>query len=142
MPNDRRAILQLILDDQSTTAVERVEAKKLLAGMDGSPPPAPRRRSARNLSAPITQADSDADVEGWYHRDLVDQNLTSTDRNEIFNGFDISTRAILDAFGSNILWLFTNNEAEVPILIEAATNSQSAFVRAKALTTLGAIAGY
>jgi hypothetical protein len=137
-PGDKRRILQSIADDERRPTHERDAARREL-GADQ--PQSPRRRG-RNSDAPITQADRDADIENWYHRDLLDKNLTSSDRNEIFNGFDSSTQAILDAFGSNILWLFTNNEAEVPVLIEAVTNTTSEFIRAKALSTLRAIGNY
>ena len=134
MQDYKTELLQQIANDERRPQKEREAAcRELAAGGQ-----APRRR--RRNSAPITQDDRDADIENWYHRDLLDKNLTSTDRNEIFNGFDPSTQAILDAFGSNILWLFTNNEAEVPVLIEAAKNTKSDFIRSKALMTLGAIA--
>jgi hypothetical protein len=135
-PGDKRQILQSIADDERRPEHERDAARREL---NADQPQSPRRRG-RNSTAPITQEDRDCDIENWYHRDLLDKDLTSTDRNEIFNGFDSSTQAILDAFGSNILWLFGNNAVEVPVLIEAVRNTKSDFIRSKALMTLGAIA--
>ncbi len=136
MQDYKTELLQQIANDDRRPQRERDAARHELTTA-GQPA---RRHRGRNSNTPISQEDRDCDIVNWYKRDLLDTNLTATDRREIFNGFDASTQAILDAFGSNLFWLFTNNAAEVPVLIDAAKNTKSEFIRAKALSTLGAIA--
>src|SRR5580692_7008180 len=78
-----RKILQLIINDDASTEVERAEAKRALAEMTvAQSPPSPRRRG-RNANTPQSQEDKDSDVENWYRRDLRDSGLTCSDRQEI-----------------------------------------------------------
>jgi hypothetical protein len=97
------------------------------------------RRRGRNANAPITQQDQDADIENSFR---YDANLTTQDRIEIDRSLDESTRSILAAFGSSILWLFGNNTAEIQLLIDLHRKTQSDFVRAKTNTTIQWIADY
>ena len=54
---------------------------------------------------------------------------------------DESTRAILAAIGNNILlWLFNNNLADVPVLIDCVNRTGSDLVKQKALEALCLIA--
>jgi hypothetical protein len=136
-----RKILQLIIDDATSTEVERTEAKRALGELatDQSPPPAPRRRG-RNANTPQSQEDLDSDVENWFQRNLRDSSLTSSDRRDIFQGFDPSTQALLDAFSSRLLGLF--NAADPQVLIDAYGKTKSAFVKDKVIETVRHIATY
>ena len=139
LANDRRKILQLIIDDPGSTDQERSEAKRALAELttDQSPPASPHRRG-RNV--PQTQEDIDSDVELWYRRDLRDSSLTSSDRREIFQGYDLSTQKLLDVFSNRLLGLFNTTDPQV--LIDAYRTTKSAFVKAKVIETIRHIATY
>jgi hypothetical protein len=141
LANDRRKILQLIIDDPGSTDQERSEAKRALAESttDQSSPPSPRRHG-RNANVPQTQEDKDSDVENWFQRDLRDSSLTGSDRRDIFQGFDPSTQALLDAFSSRLLGLF--NAADPQVLIDAYGKTKSAFVKDKVIETVRHIATY
>jgi hypothetical protein len=58
--HDRRRLLQLIIDDPASTTLERTEAIKALE-QNGAP--APSHRRGRNANAPMSQADTDSDLE-------------------------------------------------------------------------------
>ena len=88
---------------------------------------------------PQTQEDKDSDVETWY-RDLRDSGLTSSDRREIFLGFDLSTQKLLDAFSNRLLGLFSPDDSQV--LIDAYRQTKSEFVKAKVIETVCHIATY
>jgi hypothetical protein len=136
-----RKILQLIINDDASTEVERTEAKRVLGEMtaDQSTPLSPRRRG-RNSNVPMSQEDLDSDIENWYRRDLLDSSLTSSDRHEIFQAFDPATRTLLDAFGNRLLWLF--NDGDLQVLIDAYRKTNSAFVKEKIISTITNIAAY
>jgi hypothetical protein len=134
-----RKILQLIINDDASTDVERTEAKRALGELTvASPPPAPRR--GRNANVPQTQEDIDSDVENWYRRDLSDSGLTCSDRQEIFQTFDPSTQRLLDAFSNRLLGLF--DAADPQVLIDAYRKTNSAFVKDKVIETIPHIATY
>jgi hypothetical protein len=132
-----RKILQLIINDDASTEVERTEAKRVLGEMTAKTPPSPRR--GRNSSVPQTQEDIDNDIESSFRHD---SQLTTQDRIEIVRGLEPSTQAVLAAFGSSVLWLFENNLAEIALLIDLHGKTQSDFVRAKAIKTIQWIADY
>jgi hypothetical protein len=136
-----RKILQLIIDDPASTEVERTEAKRALGELtaDQPTPQSPRRRG-RNSNTPQSQEDLDSDVENWYQRDLRDSSLTSSDRRDIFQGFDPSTQALLDAFSNRLLGLFSPDDSQV--LIDAYRQTKSEFVKAKVIETIRHIAAY
>jgi hypothetical protein len=104
---------------------------------DQSPRPSPRR--GRNSNVPQTQEDKDSDVETWY-RDLRDSGLTSSDRREIFQGFDPSTQLLLNAISNRLLGLF--DAADPQVLIDADRKIKSAFVRGKVIETIRHIETY
>jgi hypothetical protein len=79
------------------------------------------------------------DVETWY-RDLRDSSLTSSDRSDIFLGFDLSTQKLLDVFRYRLLGLF--NAADPQVLIDAYRTTKSEFVKAKVIGTIRHIATY
>jgi hypothetical protein len=134
-----RKILQLIIDDPASTEVERTEAKRALGELAADQsPPSPRR--GRNASVPQTQDDLDSDVENWYRRDLLDSSLTSSDRRNIFLGFDLSIQKLLDVFSNRLLGLF--NATDPQVLIDAYRTTKSAFVKAKVIETIRHIATY
>jgi hypothetical protein len=132
--------LQRVIDDPASTAVERTEAQRALAELIATDQPTQQPSRRRGRDAPMTQEDEDADIENWYRRDLLASSLTSSDRSEIFQGFDPSTQAILDAFGNQLLWLFS--DTDIQVLIDAYTKSTSEFVRAKTIDTIKHIATY
>jgi hypothetical protein len=135
-----RKILQLIINDDASTEVERAEAKRALAEMTvAQSPPSPRRRG-RNSNTPQSQEDIDSDVENWYRRDLRDSSLTSSDRRDIFLGFDLSTQKLLDVFSNRLLGRF--NAADSQVLIDAYGKTKSEFVKAKVIETIRHIAAY
>jgi hypothetical protein len=79
-------------------------------------------------------------VQNWYQRDLRDSSLTSSDRRDIFQGFDPSTQALLDAFGNRLLWLF--NDGDLQVLIDAYRKTNSEFVKEKIISTITNIAAH
>jgi hypothetical protein len=66
--------------------------------------------------------------------------LTSSDRREIFLGFDLSTQKLLDVFSNRLLGLFSVTDPHV--LINAYGKTKSAFVKAKVIETVRHIATY
>jgi hypothetical protein len=140
IPPESRTILQSIADDERRPAHEREAARRELANGETTATPTPRRRR-RNANVPMSQADQDADIIAALTFRPSD-GLTSSDRIEIEAGMDESTRAILAAFGSALLWLFNNNAAEIQILIDLHGRTQSDFVREKATETIRWIAAY
>lgn len=138
--NDRRKILRLIIDDPASTDVERAEAELELSALTGDQSKPPSRRYGRNRDVPQTQSDVDADLEQALTFRPND-GLTIGDRVEIERGMPESTRAILDAIGDNcLLWLFTNNATDVPVLVDCVGRTQSEVVRSKSLDALRLIA--
>jgi hypothetical protein len=129
-------ILRLIIADPGSTDVERSEAQRVL-GADPSKPSS--RRRGRHSNVPQTQADQDQDITTAITFRPTD---TASDRIEIEAGMDESTRAILAAFGSALLWLFDNNAAEIQLLIDLHGRTQSDLVRLKTLQTIRWIAHY
>jgi hypothetical protein len=136
--NDRVKILQQIVNDATSTSVERTEARLALAELNGDSSK-PSRRYGRNSNVPQSQADIDCDIETHF-RNLYDDRLDAQAQIEM--DLSESTRAILDAFGSSLLWLFGNNAAETHILIDLHGKTQSDFVREKTLSTIRWIAGH
>jgi hypothetical protein len=131
---NRSKILQLIADDPASTYIERTEAMRVLGEMTGQP--APSHRRGRNANAPMSQADEDADLE-MALTSRPNDGLTSIDIYEIEAAFHPVTRQCLDAIGSNLLLhLFTNNEADVPILISLVQRTGSVLAKTKALDAL------
>jgi hypothetical protein len=137
LANNRRKILQHVIDDPASTEVERAEATRELNATAPSTPPSSRR--GRNANVPMAQQDQDADIENSFR---YDAQLTTQDRIEIDRSLDQSTRSILAAFGSSILWLFANNAAEIQLLIDLHGKTHSDFVRAKTIQTIRWIADY
>jgi hypothetical protein len=138
IPQSQKMILQQIADDERRPVNEREAARRELAAPAAlSTPPSPRRRG-RN-SVPQTQEDKDSDVETWY-RDLRDNSLTTSDRREIFLGFDLSTQKLLDVFSNHLLGLF--NATDSQLLIDAYSTTKSEFVKAKVIETIRHIATY
>jgi hypothetical protein len=129
-------ILRLIIADPGSTDVERSEAQRVLG--ESADPSKPTRRG-RNSGIPMSQQDQDADLITALTFRPSD---TSSDRIEIEAGMDESTRAILGAFGSALLWLFDDNPAEIQTLIDLHGRTHSNFVRAKATETIRWIADY
>jgi hypothetical protein len=130
-------ILRLIVNDPASTEVERTEALRALDDLKVKQSP---HRRGRNSNVPMTQADQDSDLTAalTIHRN---DGLTSLDRLEIHRSLDESTRAILGAIRNNsLLWIFTNNQADVPILIDCVNRTGSSIVKAKALEALQLIA--
>jgi hypothetical protein len=144
LENDRRKIrLQQIIDDPASTDQERSEATCALCELNSDQPaPSLPGRHGRNANVPQTQADQDVDIESWYQRVLLDSNLTSSDRRDIFQGCDSSTQAIVEAFTNHLLWLFGNNDAEIHLLIDLHRRTQSDFVRSRVISTIRDIATY
>jgi hypothetical protein len=97
IPQSQKMILQSIANDERRPMNEREAARRELAGPVAQSPPSPRRRG-RNSTVPQTQEDKDSDVENCFQRDLRDSSSTSSDRREIFLGFDLSTQKLLDVF--------------------------------------------
>jgi hypothetical protein len=141
MPNYKKDLLQQIADDEHRPANEREAARRELAApaADQSPPSSPRRRG-RNSNAPQTQEDLDSDVENWFQRDLRDSSLTCSDRHAIFQGFDLWTQRLLDAFSNRLLGLFSATDPQV--LIDACSKTKSEFVKDKVIETIRHIAAY
>jgi hypothetical protein len=139
--NDRRKLLQLIIDDPSNTDQERTEAQRALDELTADQSRPSRRKYGRNGNLPQTQADQDADIEAHF-RNLHDDALTLQDRTQIDSEFGQDTQLILDGFFSEIAALYTCNDAEIPLLIGLAKRTQSDFVRTKTLRAIRAIAGY
>src|SRR5580693_1178036 len=138
-PPNQKMILQQIANDERRPANEREAARCELAGPVAQSPPSSPHRRGRNASVPQTQEDKDSDVETWY-RDLRDSGLTSSDRREIFLGFDLSTQKLLDAFSNRLLGLFSPDDSQV--LIHAYRQTKSEFVKAKVIETVCHIATY
>jgi hypothetical protein len=92
-----RKILQLIINDDASTEVERAEAKRALAEMTvAQSPPSPRRRG-RNSNTPQSQEDTDSDVENWYRRlALTDARFFS---DSIYRPRSYSTRLAIVSLG-------------------------------------------
>jgi hypothetical protein len=139
-PPESRTILQAIADDVRRAPHERDAARRELAGPVAQSPPSSPRRRGRNANTPQSQEDFDSDVENWYRRDLLDSSLTGSDRREIFQGFDPSTQALLDALSYRLLGLF--NAADPQVLIDAYSKTKSEFVKAKVIETIRHIATY
>jgi len=139
-PPDSRTILQMIADDETRPPQEREEARRAIAelNVDQSPP---SRLLGRNANAPQSQADVDSDIESHF-RNFHDPRLDGQGRREIEQCLSELTRAILAAFGNSLLWLFTNNDAEIKILIDLHRRTQSDFVREKTARTIRWIADY
>jgi hypothetical protein len=138
--NDRRKLLQLIIDDPASSEQERTEAKLALGEMSTDQSTPPSRRLGRNGNVAQTQMDVDADLEQALTFRPND-GLTTQDRIEIERGLPESTRAILNAIGDNtLLWLFGNNVADVPVLIECVNRTGSRVVKEKAIQALQLIA--
>jgi hypothetical protein len=135
---NRSKILQLIADDPASTHIERTEAMRVLGEMTGQP--ARSHRRGRNANVPLTQADIDSDLE----QALTFRNndgLTTGDQIEIEHGYDPATKRILDAILDNIvLWLFSANETDVPVLIDIIGKTGSSLVKEKAMSALRLIA--
>jgi hypothetical protein len=138
LANNRLKILRHVIDDPASTEVERAEATRELNATDQSAPSSPRR-GGRNANVPMSQQDQDSDIENSFR---YAANLTTQDRIEIVRSLDESTRAILAAFGSSILWLFADNAAEIQLLIDLHGRTHSDFVRAKTIQTIRWIADY
>ena len=118
LPPNQKMILQSIADGERRPMNEREAARRELATVDQPKPQLPsRRRHGRSAGVPPSQSDLDCDVQNWYQRDLRDSSVTSSDRHDIFQGFDPSTQALLDAFGNRLLWLF--NDGDLQVLIDA-----------------------
>lgn len=138
-PPESKTILQAIADDVRRAPHEREAARRELAGpVAQSTALSPRRRSRNDT--PMTQEDKDCDVQNCFQRDLRDSSLTSSDRRDIFLGFDLSTRGLLDAFSNRLLGLF--NATDPQVLIDAYRKTRSAFVKAKVIETIHHIATY
>jgi hypothetical protein len=138
IPPESRMILQAIADDERRPAHEREAARRELANGESPSKPSLRRRN-RNSNLPMTQQDQDADLTTAL---TFRPSETSSDRIEIEAGMDDSTRAILAAFGSCLLWLFDNNAEEIRILIDLHRRTQSESIRDKATKTIRWIADY
>jgi|SRR5580658_6464169 hypothetical protein len=132
--HDRRRLLHFVIDDPASTTVESTEALRVLGEMTGQP--ARSHRRGRNANVPLTQADIDADLE----QALTFRNndgLTTGDQIEIEHGYDLATKRILDAILDNIvLWLFSANETDVPVLIDIVNRTDGSLVKTKALDAL------
>jgi len=130
----------MIADDETRPPQEREEARRAIAelNVDQSPP---SRRLGRNANAPQSQADVDSDIQNHF-RNLHDPQLDDQGRREIELDLSESTRAILSAFGNRLLWLFHDNAAELPLMMDLHQRTQSAFVKAKALEVITHIAKY
>jgi len=139
--NDRRKLLQLIIDDPASTDQERTEAQHALSELTADQRLPSPRKYGRNGNLPQTQPDEDADIEAHF-RNLHDDALTQQDRIQIDSEFGQDTQLILDAFFSELAALYTRGDAEIPLLIGLAQRTQSDFVRAKTLRAIRAIAGY
>jgi hypothetical protein len=140
IPQSQKMILQQIADDERRPVNERQAARRELAAPVAQSTPLSPRCRGRNSGVPQTQEDKDSDVENWYQRDLRDGSLTSSDRREIFLGFDPSTQRLLDAFSNRLLGLFSASDTEV--LIGAYGKTMSEFVKAKVIETVRHIATY
>jgi hypothetical protein len=139
LPPNQKMILQQIADDERRPMNEREAARRELAApVAQSPPPSTRR--GRNANTPPSQEDKDSDVENWFQRDLRDSSLTSSDRREIFLGFDPSIQKLLDVFSNRLLGLF--NATDPHVLIDAYRTTKSEFVKAKVIETIRHIATY
>jgi hypothetical protein len=66
--------------------------------------------------------------------------LTSSDRRDIFLGFDPSTRGLLDVLSNRLLGLFSADDSQV--LIDAYRKTRSDFVKTKVIETVRHIATY
>ena len=137
--NNRRKTLRLIIDDASSTPLERAEAERAITELDDESVPRPPRRFGRNANVPQSQADQDADIENHY-RNLNDDRLDSEARREIDRSLPESTRAILAAYFSEMMAISARHETEIPLLIDLAKRTQSEFVRTKTLQAIHAIA--
>ena len=82
-PGDKQQMLQQIADDERRPLHEREAARRELA-IAGQPKSQPSSRRARDADAPTSQSDIDSEIEAWYQRVLLDNNLTASDRREIF----------------------------------------------------------
>ncbi len=140
IPQNQKMILQAIADDERRPVNEREAARRELAAPVAQSPSPSAHRRGRNSSVPQTQDDIDSDVENWYRRDLRDSGLTCSDRQEIFQAFDLSTQRLLDAFSNRLLGLF--DAADPQVLIDAYSTTKSDFVKAKIIETIRHIATY
>jgi hypothetical protein len=138
-PQDSKTILQMIADDERRSSQERAEADRAIAELNvlqSSPSP---RRLGRNSNVPQSQSDIDADLEQAliFH---PNDSLTMADQIEIERGLPQSTKSVLDAIGDNILLrLFSNNEADVPVLVDCVSRTESEIVKVKALQAIRVI---
>jgi len=139
-PQDSKAILQMIADDETRPPQEREEARRAIAELNVDQSPSPRRLG-RNANAPQSQADVDSDIQNHF-RNLHDPRLDGQGRREIELDLSESMRAILGAFGNRLLWLFHDNAAELPLMMDLYQRTQSEFVKAKALEVITHIAKY
>jgi hypothetical protein len=136
IPQNQKTILQQIADDICRPAHEREAARRELS--PSAQVTSPKR--GRNSNAPMSQADTDSDLE----RELTlhsNDGLTTQDRIEITRGLDPATLQILDAIQDNtLLWLFTSNLTDVPVLIDIIGKTGSSIVKEKAMSALQLIA--
>jgi hypothetical protein len=132
----QRIILQSIADDARRPDSEREAARRELSPQAQVASP----KRGRNSNAPMSQADTDSDLE----RELTfrsNDGLTTQNRIEITRGLDPATLQILDAIQNNILlWLFTSNSTDVPVLIDIIGKTGSSLVKEKAMSALRLIA--
>jgi hypothetical protein len=136
IPQDQKMILQSIADDERRPAHEREAAQRELATPVSQSTPPSQHRRGRNANVPQTQADEDSDLEKALTFRQND-GLTIMDRIEVERGYDPATKNILDAIGNNcLLWLFTNNLADIPVLIACVNRTGSSLVKTKALDAL------
>jgi hypothetical protein len=134
-PPESKTILQAIADDVRRAPHEREAARRELAATDQ-----PKPHLSLRHRVPQTQDDLDSDIENWFRRDLQDSSLSSSDRREIFQGFDSATQRLLDVFSNRLLGLF--NAADPHVLIDAYRTTKSEFVKAKVIETIRHIATY
>jgi hypothetical protein len=132
----QRELLQAIANDEHRPMREREAARRELANPADQPKVQSPCRHRRNANTPMSQADEDGDLEQALTFNPND-GLTTQDRIEIQRGLPESSQLILNAIGNNcLLWLFTNNVADVPVLIDCVNRTGSSLVKAKALDTL------
>jgi hypothetical protein len=128
----------MIADDERRPPQERAKAQRAIAELNllqSSPSP----RHGRNANVPQSQADIDADLtQALTFR--PNDSLTMMDQIAIERGLPESTKSILDATGDNILLrLFSNNLADVPVLIDCVSRTGSELVKGKALDAIRVI---
>jgi hypothetical protein len=128
----------MIADDERRPPQERAEAQRAIAELNVQSPSSSRRHG-RNSNVPQSQADIDADLEQAliFH---PNDSLTMMDQIQIERGLPESTKSILDAIGDNcLLWLWTNNATDVPVLIDCVSRTGSELVKGKALDAIRVI---